>query len=159
MACSGSWRTTACPPLIRAPDSRTTRQRIIRFPIVRSVRDSAIAVYTNRHRHRELLPYAITVLMAIADFFLYVIIFHKNPFSTFLTAGYEKETEDGYEKSVKVAGNPGWEKWNSSSKGGELNAFVNKRFVVQIEGRHLDDTKVLYQLADAMQLGKLASLK
>ncbi|HEX2659387.1 MAG TPA: heme lyase CcmF/NrfE family subunit, partial [Polyangia bacterium] len=27
---------------------------------------SAIAVYTNRNRHRELLPYAITVLMAIA---------------------------------------------------------------------------------------------
>ena len=45
---------------------------------------SAIAVYTNRHRHRELLPYAITVLMAIADFFLYVIIFHKNPFSTYV---------------------------------------------------------------------------
>src|SRR5450432_3369762 len=46
---------------------------------------SAIAVYTNRHRHRELLPYAVVVLMAIADFFLYVIIFHKNPFDTFLT--------------------------------------------------------------------------
>src|SRR3954453_11911574 len=46
---------------------------------------SAIAVYTNRHRHRELLPYAITVLMAIADFFLYVIVFHKNPFDTYLT--------------------------------------------------------------------------
>ena len=45
---------------------------------------SAVAVYTNRHRHRELLPYAITVLMAIADFFLYVIIFHKNPFATFI---------------------------------------------------------------------------
>jgi len=45
---------------------------------------SAIAVYTNRNRHRELLPYAITVLMTIADFFLYVIIFHKNPFSTYL---------------------------------------------------------------------------
>lgn len=81
------------------------------------------------------------------------------PFSTFLTAGYEKETEDGYEKSVKVSGNPGWEKWNSSSKDGELNAFINKRFVVQIEGRRLEDTKVLYQLADAMQLGKLADLK
>jgi cytochrome c-type biogenesis protein CcmF len=46
---------------------------------------SAIAVYTNRHRHRELLPYVVVVLMAIADFFLYVIIFHKNPFDTFLT--------------------------------------------------------------------------
>jgi cytochrome c-type biogenesis protein CcmF len=46
---------------------------------------SAIAVYTNRHRHRELLPYVVVVLMVIADFFLYVILFHKNPFDTFLT--------------------------------------------------------------------------
>jgi cytochrome c-type biogenesis protein CcmF len=46
---------------------------------------SAIAVYTNRHRHRELLPYVVTVLMVIADFFLYVIVFHKNPFDTYLT--------------------------------------------------------------------------
>jgi cytochrome c-type biogenesis protein CcmF len=46
---------------------------------------SAIAIYTNRHRHKELLPYVVVVLMTIADFFLYVIIFHKNPFDTFLT--------------------------------------------------------------------------
>jgi cytochrome c-type biogenesis protein CcmF len=46
---------------------------------------SAIAVYTNRNRHRELLPYVVTVLMVIADFFLYVIVFHKNPFDTYLT--------------------------------------------------------------------------
>jgi cytochrome c-type biogenesis protein CcmF len=46
---------------------------------------SAVAVYTNRHRHREILPYTITVLMVIADFFLYVIVFHKNPFDTYLT--------------------------------------------------------------------------
>ena len=46
---------------------------------------SAIAVYTNRDRHRELLPYVVTVLMAIADFFLYVIVFHKNPFDSYLT--------------------------------------------------------------------------
>jgi cytochrome c-type biogenesis protein CcmF len=46
---------------------------------------SAVAIYSNRNRHRELLPYAVVVLMTIADFFLYVIIFHKNPFDTFLT--------------------------------------------------------------------------
>jgi cytochrome c-type biogenesis protein CcmF len=46
---------------------------------------SAIAVYTNRNRHRELLPYVVMILMAIADFFLYVIVFHKNPFDTYLT--------------------------------------------------------------------------
>ena len=46
---------------------------------------SAVAVYSNRNRHRELLPYVVTVLMAIADFFLYVIVFHKNPFDSYLT--------------------------------------------------------------------------
>src|SRR5262250_3336438 len=46
---------------------------------------SAIAVYTNRNRHRELLPYVVTVLMVIADFFLFVIVFFKNPFDTYLT--------------------------------------------------------------------------
>jgi cytochrome c-type biogenesis protein CcmF len=46
---------------------------------------SAIAIYTNRNRHREILPYTVAVLMLIADFFLFVIIFHKNPFDTYLT--------------------------------------------------------------------------
>jgi cytochrome c-type biogenesis protein CcmF len=45
---------------------------------------AAIAVYTNRHRQREILPYAIVVMAAVADFFLYLIIFEKNPFDTFL---------------------------------------------------------------------------
>ncbi len=47
---------------------------------------SAIAIYTNRNRHREILPYAVAVLMAIADFFLFLIIFHKNPFDTYMTS-------------------------------------------------------------------------
>jgi cytochrome c-type biogenesis protein CcmF len=46
---------------------------------------SAVAIYSNRNRHRELLPYVVTVLMGIADFFLFVIVFYKNPFDTYLT--------------------------------------------------------------------------
>jgi cytochrome c-type biogenesis protein CcmF len=46
---------------------------------------SSIAIYTNRHRHKEILPYVVTVLMVISDFFLFIIIFHKNPFDTFLS--------------------------------------------------------------------------
>lgn len=81
------------------------------------------------------------------------------PFSLFLTSGYEKETEHGYERSAKVAGFPGWEEWNSSRKDGEVNAVVNKRFIVKFEGDGLEDTKVLHQLAEASNLSKLASLK
>ncbi|MCG5052097.1 MAG: cytochrome c biogenesis protein CcsA [Myxococcales bacterium] len=44
----------------------------------------AIAIHTNRHRHKEILPYAIATLMVIADFFLFLILYHKNPFATFL---------------------------------------------------------------------------
>ena len=81
------------------------------------------------------------------------------PFAMFLAAGYDKETEDGYEKSVKVGDYPGWEKWNSEGKDGELNAIVNKRFLVTLEGSGLTDTAVLHELAQKADLGKLASIK
>src|SRR5262249_31640556 len=35
----------------------------------------AIAVHTNRHRQKEILPYTIATLMVIADFFLFTIVF------------------------------------------------------------------------------------
>lgn len=81
------------------------------------------------------------------------------PFSMFLTTGYEKETERGYEKSVKVGDFPGWEEWNSEGKDGELHAIVDKRFIVEIDGRNIEDPKVLHQLAAATDLKKLSGLK
>lgn len=81
------------------------------------------------------------------------------PYAMFLQAGYEKETSDGYEKSTTVNGQPGWEKWNSDGKNGELNALVGKRFLVQIEGQQIEDTKVLHELAGKIDMGKLAALK
>lgn len=81
------------------------------------------------------------------------------PFTMFMMAGYEKETQDGYEKSVTINGNPGWEKWDSGSKNGELSVVVNKRFLVQVEGHGVEDTKALKAVLDQTDLGKLASLK
>lgn len=81
------------------------------------------------------------------------------PYAMFLTAGYEKETSDGYEKSTKVNGEPGWEKWNGSARDGELNALVGKRFLVQIEGGRIDDTKPLHELAGRIDMAKLSALK
>ena len=60
------------------------------------------------------------------------------PWAMFLSAGYEKETDDGYEKSTTVAGQPGFEKWNTPRKEGELNLVVAKRFLVSVEGDRLD---------------------
>jgi cytochrome c-type biogenesis protein CcmF len=45
----------------------------------------ALAVYTNRDRHRELIPYVISVIAATEMFFIFLMVIHKNPFSTFLT--------------------------------------------------------------------------
>ena len=77
------------------------------------------------------------------------------PFSWVSNMGYEKETETGYEKAVKVAGFPGLEKWNTESKDGELTLVANKRYIVELEGNDIDDPKVLHSLAEAMALSKL----
>jgi cytochrome c-type biogenesis protein CcmF len=45
----------------------------------------SIAVYTNRERHRELMPYVVSVIAATEMFFIFLMVIHKNPFSTFLT--------------------------------------------------------------------------
>jgi cytochrome c-type biogenesis protein CcmF len=43
------------------------------------------AVYTNRERQRELIPYVVAVIAVVQMFFLFVMIVHKNPFATYLT--------------------------------------------------------------------------
>ncbi len=80
------------------------------------------------------------------------------PWAMFLATGYEKETDDGYEKSTTVAGHPGFEKWNSASKTGELNLVVAKRFLVSLEGDGLGDPKELHDFAAKVDFGKLAGL-
>ncbi len=81
------------------------------------------------------------------------------PWSMMLASGYSRESRDGYEKAVTVSGQPAFEKWDSSSKSGELNILVNKRFLVSVEGDDLSDTKVLHEVAGKMDFGKFASLK
>src|ERR1700730_3998761 len=44
----------------------------------------SIAVYVHRERHRELIPYVVAVISTVQMFFLYLMVVHKNPFSTFV---------------------------------------------------------------------------
>src|SRR3954464_12492406 len=46
----------------------------------------ASAVYTNRERHRELIPYVVAVISTVEMFFIFLMVVHNNPFSTFLGA-------------------------------------------------------------------------
>jgi cytochrome c-type biogenesis protein CcmF len=45
----------------------------------------AAAVHVNRERHRELIPYVVAVIAATEMFFIFLMVVHNNPFSTFLT--------------------------------------------------------------------------
>ncbi|HWM86893.1 MAG TPA: cytochrome c-type biogenesis CcmF C-terminal domain-containing protein [Kofleriaceae bacterium] len=46
---------------------------------------SAVAIKANAERHRDMIGYVVAVIMAVQLFFLFVLIFNKNPFATWLT--------------------------------------------------------------------------
>lgn len=80
------------------------------------------------------------------------------PYQMFMMSGYSKESSSGYEKAASLAGNPGWEKWDSEAKRAEVGAIVGQRFLVQISGSDTD-VKTVKDLAAKIDLGKLAGLK
>ena len=43
------------------------------------------AIYVNRERHRELIPYVVAVISIVQMFFLFLMVIHNNPFETYLT--------------------------------------------------------------------------
>src|SRR5206468_12121821 len=43
------------------------------------------AVYVNRERYRELIPYVVAVISIVQMFFLFLMVVHNNPFATFIT--------------------------------------------------------------------------
>jgi cytochrome c-type biogenesis protein CcmF len=45
----------------------------------------SLAVHMNRERHRELIPYVVAIMAATEMFFIFLMVVHNNPFSTFLT--------------------------------------------------------------------------
>src|SRR6188474_1702002 len=45
----------------------------------------SVAVYVNRERHRELIPYVVAIISGVEMFFLLLMVVHNNPFETYLT--------------------------------------------------------------------------
>lgn len=56
---------------------------------------SALAVKANRHRHEDLIPHVVWILVAINLFFVAVLIFVKNPFEPFMLEPEEAGTPRG----------------------------------------------------------------
>jgi len=46
----------------------------------------SVAVHVNRERHRLLIPYVVSIIAGVELFFVYLMIAHKNPFTTFLSS-------------------------------------------------------------------------
>src|SRR5262245_26463559 len=44
----------------------------------------AIAIRVNRERHRELIPYVVSIIAGVEMFFIFLMVVHNNPFATFL---------------------------------------------------------------------------
>ncbi len=72
---------------------------------------------------------------------------------------FENETEDGYEKSVKVLGKYAGreEARKGDSKSCHVMFGVANRFLVDVEANGTDDLKLLEQTLNAMDLAKLES--
>jgi hypothetical protein len=70
----------------------------------------------------------------------------------------DQESDDGYQKTVKVAGHPGLETYDKQGKSGTLQLYVADRFIVTINTRNLPAEKTM-EAAKALQLEKLAAMK
>lgn len=91
---------------------------------------------------------------------------HDYAYISALTASYmmmfstnfSRESDEGYEKSVNVGGNPGFEKWEKKNRSADLTLWVGKRLIVVIEGDDVDDPSVLRDFAGAIDYGKIGPL-
>ena len=81
------------------------------------------------------------------------------PVSMFLASGYSERSDDGFKRSAKIGGQPGFEEWNHDDKRGEVTAVVANRFIVKGRGHQVDSLDTVRGVVEAVDLGKLATLK
>jgi len=70
-----------------------------------------------------------------------------------------ERTSTGFKRSTNYSGQPAVEEWNSESKEAKVTILVNKRFMVSAEGNGMDGFDVIKEVADKIDVGKIASLK
>ncbi|OGV63659.1 MAG: hypothetical protein A2498_11520 [Lentisphaerae bacterium RIFOXYC12_FULL_60_16] len=69
----------------------------------------------------------------------------------------DNESDSGYERTVTVAGNKGFERFDSDSQHGELQIMVANRFMVAIDSQNVA-MKAVLKMAEELPLSKLAGL-
>ena len=74
------------------------------------------------------------------------------------SAEFDRDTGHGYEKTTRVDGHKAVEKWDSSSKSGEVSVIVADRFVVAVSGNDISMNDIKSAVGK-VNLGKLNSMK
>ncbi|QJR16167.1 hypothetical protein [Usitatibacter palustris] len=75
-----------------------------------------------------------------------------------LNVEIDKEGDDGYERTSKIAGRKAYERYSRKQRAGELDVMVAGRFVVTARGTNLD-MKTFRAAVDAIDLAKLDAMK
>ncbi|HYO08406.1 MAG TPA: hypothetical protein VER17_05500 [Tepidisphaeraceae bacterium] len=74
------------------------------------------------------------------------------------TLEIDKETDGGYEKTTKVAGQPAFESFQREGKSGQLQIYVAKRYYVNVTASNLTQEQ-FKKLGESLPIKKLAELK
>jgi hypothetical protein len=75
-----------------------------------------------------------------------------------MTVEVDRETDKEYEKSIKVEGHPGLERYNSEDKYGNATLYVSGRYVVELSGNGLSKEEFQKAIKE-LPIKKLAELK
>jgi hypothetical protein len=70
----------------------------------------------------------------------------------------DKDSDTGYEKTIKIKGNPGLETWEKEGKHGHVQLLVDSRFILNLDTRNVPSEQV-QKVVESMPLDKLAALK
>jgi hypothetical protein len=73
-------------------------------------------------------------------------------------ADIDKETETGYEKTIKYKGHKAFEKYDNQDQYGSLEVLVSGRFMIAVNGNNLP-MAVIKSAMDQIDIGKLESMK
>jgi uncharacterized protein YxjI len=87
-----------------------------------------------------------------------VMDFLGKPFPFMMGQHMEMETSEEIVRTTEVQGFKGLEQYHLKDKEGELNIRVANRFWVKIDGKGIDNLKVLQDVAQKLELKKLAAL-
>ena len=81
------------------------------------------------------------------------------PLTWMTNTSYARTTADGFERAASIEGYPGFETWNATAKTGEVDVVVDRRFIVEVEGRQVADLADLRTFLARVDLHALVARK